>query len=91
MEFFVLFGAFAVFQVADVATTAIILSKAGGREANPIMAAVFEAVGFWPGIIMPKLLITFLMYWIGSTYGYEFLVLPDIIYAAVIAHNLKYV
>lgn len=47
------FVALSILQVVDIVTTYRII-KAGGRECNPIMAAILERIGVLKGLILVK-------------------------------------
>lgn len=83
----VLFIVFALLQCADVATTLYVL-KRGGREANPVMAAIMARLGNVAGLVVPKLVILAVVYRYALPSSSSFaLLVACALYAAVIVNN----
>ena len=49
-----LFALLSLEQLADIYSTARILTKPGGVEQNPLMAKLFAALGVVPGLLLVK-------------------------------------
>ena len=74
---------FILLQIADSLTTVHIL-KNGGREANPLLAWLFNKVGMIPSLVVMKLLAIGAVTWAWN----EWLTLGlDIIYFGVVSWN----
>lgn len=76
---------FAALQAADVALTALVLRK-GGRELNPIMAWFMRKLGLIPGLALPKVLTTIMVYFINVQW---FTIAACVLYILVVLWNLK--
>jgi hypothetical protein len=83
----VLFILFIALQIADAWTTLRVLARAG-REANPIMAWVFDRVGVAAGLLLTKGAASALVAW-GLLDRPGWLAALCAFYAAVVAHNLR--
>lgn len=78
-------AALAVLQLLDLASTLAVL-RAGGREANPLMARAFERLGRVPALLLTKAAV------VAAAWHWP---LPDpaqwvllAVYAVVVANNL---
>jgi hypothetical protein len=86
--------AIVVLQVLDFWTTYTIL-RAGGRELNKVMVALFDAVGLVPGLLIAKGGFSAAIIWghLAGVFagGVGLLLLGGIalFYLAIVAHNLR--
>ena len=74
---------FILLQIADCLTTVHIL-KQGGREANPLLAWLFDKVGMIPSLVVMKLLAIGAVAWAWNIYA---TLAGIMIYICVIAWN----
>ena len=74
---------FILLQIADCLTTIYIL-KNGGREANPLLAWLFDKVGMIPSLIAMKLITIGVVAWAWNIYA---TLAGIMIYICVIAWN----
>jgi hypothetical protein len=82
-----LFSFFVLLQCGDFYTTYTIIKTGKGHEANPILAKIFDKIGYPAGLIIAKGLtiavgFVLLQYWVA-------LATLDILYVWVIYNNLK--
>jgi hypothetical protein len=75
-------------QALDVAST-VWAFRRGAAEANPIMRGLINALGLWPGLLLPKLLFVALVWDFQAHIQAWGLVLVCLVYAAVVANNIK--
>jgi amino acid transporter len=87
MEMILMF-LFIALQVADAATTYIIL-KGGGRELNPFMQVVMNFLGVVPALVVMKLLVVGVFMVYAEAIPLWVWMLMVIIYAVVVANNLR--
>lgn len=79
---------FVAMQVCDWITTTLIL-RDGGREVNPIMAKLFSALGMHPALALTKAVAIVLALYLTVTGAWWMVGLIDVIYLAVVVHNLR--
>ena len=81
---------FTVLQILDVYTTYKILSN-GGRELNPLVRWVIEKVGLVLGISSLKVILVacLTVIWYNNMLPVWAMVVADVVYAGVIAYNMK--
>ena len=79
---------FIALQVADAATTYIIL-KGGGRELNPFMQVVMNFLGLVPALIVMKALVLGVFVFYAEAIPLWVWMLMVIIYSWVVANNLR--
>jgi hypothetical protein len=82
-----LFAIFALLQCVDFYTTYTIIKTGKGHEANPILAKIFDKIGYPAGLAIVKGLaiavgFVLLQYWYA-------LAILDILYVWVIFNNIK--
>ncbi len=87
MEIILMF-LFIALQVADAATTYIIL-KGGGRELNPFMQVVMNFLGVVPALVTMKVLVVAVFMVYAEAIPLWVWMLMVIIYAVVVANNLR--
>lgn len=78
-----------VLQLADIVTTYLIVSRPGGRELNPVLAALFRAVGMLPGLLVIKTLFIGLLVWAAPYLHTTMLALICAGYCWVVWHNAR--
>lgn len=78
-----------VLQLADIVTTYLIVSRPGGRELNPVLAALFRAVGLLPGLLIIKCAFVALLVWAAPVLHIAVLVLICLGYCWVVWHNVR--
>jgi hypothetical protein len=78
-----------ILQLADIVTTWLIVSRPGGRELNPVLAALFRAVGLLPGLLIVKGAFVALMIWVTPFLPPAVLALICAGYCWVVWHNLQ--
>lgn len=74
-------------QIADAITTTVILNR-GGREKNPILAKLFDAVGYPAGLLFVKGATIVLISWFGPQLPVAVLALITAGYLYVVSHNI---
>ena len=79
---------FIALQVADAATTYIIL-KGGGRELNPFMQVVMNFLGLVPALVVMKALVLGVFVFYAEATPLWVWMLMVIIYSWVVANNLR--
>ena len=79
---------FIALQVADAATTYIIL-KGGGRELNPFMQVVMNFLGLVPAVVVMKALVLGVFVFYAEAIPLWAWMLMVIIYSWVVANNLR--
>ena len=79
---------FIALQVADAATTYIIL-KGGGRELNPFMQVVMNFLGLVPALVVMKALVLGVFVFYAEAIPLWAWMLMVIIYSWVVANNLR--
>lgn len=79
---------FIALQVADAATTYIIL-KGGGRELNPFMQVVMNFLGLVPALVVMKALVLGVFVFYAEAIPLWVWMLMVIIYSWVVANNLR--
>lgn len=77
----------ALLQIADGYTTSRILAK-GGKELNPVMAKLFEAIGVKPTLIGKGIFVMALGYYVGL-HSVELLLFICAVYVLVVWNNIK--
>jgi hypothetical protein len=82
-----LFALFVLLQCVDFYTTYTIIKTGKGHEANPILAKIFDKIGYPAGLAIVKgmaIVVGFLLlqYWYA-------LAILDILYVWVIFNNIK--
>lgn len=82
-EFLLYYIAF--LQLADIATTGYLLHAPGYVEANPFVRWLMDKIGFWTGLIGPKVIIVALLF-ITTHYLWLLLALSAF-YTAVVVNN----
>ncbi len=82
-----LFVALIALQVLDCMSTVLVLGK-GGKELNPIMARLMDAMGVVPAMVAIKLLLIGFVWHYYAAVSIQDLAVVCVIYAAVLAHNL---
>ena len=75
----------AFLQVADIATTGYLLKIPGHIEANPIVRWLMDKIGFWTGLIGPKVVILVALFMV-PTYTWILYALAAV-YTAVVVNN----
>lgn len=85
---FGLFVLFLVLQVADFLSTYWILD-AGGKELNPLVRKVLGTFGPFVGLLAVKTIAIGLGLFLFLSDEWVYLVALDVIYVAVVIHNLK--
>jgi hypothetical protein len=75
----------AILQLCDGLLTARVLAR-GGWELNPVMHYLMDKLGITAGLILPKLVLTVLLWLYVSNYPLV-LVLLVITYLIVVVHN----
>jgi len=75
----------AFLQVADIATTGYLLKMPGHMEANPIVRWLMDKIGFWTGLIGPKVVILVALF-MAPTYSVILYALAAF-YTAVVVNN----
>lgn len=73
-------------QIADAYTTVVVL-KRGGRELNPIMRYVFEAVGIEEALLLKAAVVTVIGYFVGQHTGVEYLTALVLFYLGIVLWN----
>lgn len=79
---------FILLQYADGYTTHRILSR-GGRELNPFLSGLFNKFGYLAPLIIVKSLFAAAGAWLYLSQQWQVLLALDVVYGAVVAHNLK--
>ena len=79
---------FIALQVADAATTYIIL-KGGGRELNPFMQVVMNFLGLVPAVVVMKALVLGVFVFYAEAIPLWVWMLMIVIYSWVVANNLR--
>lgn len=79
---------FIALQVADAATTYIIL-KGGGRELNPFMQVVMNFLGLVPALVVMKALVLGVFVFYAEAIPLWVWMLMIVIYSWVVANNLR--
>lgn len=74
-------------QIADIATTYLALTRAGAREANPVVAWFIARLGLLPGLIIAKIVLVVPVIALGAKMP-AVLISGIALYAAVIVNNL---
>lgn len=83
-----LFVLFLVLQVADFLSTYWILD-AGGKELNPLVRKVLEAFGPFVGLLAVKTIAVGIGLFLFLSGEWVWLVALDVLYVAVVIHNLE--
>lgn len=78
-----------ILQLADIVTTYIINTRPGGRELNPVLAALFRAVGLLPGLLIIKCAFVALLIWAAPVLHVAVLGLICAGYCWVVWHNVR--
>jgi hypothetical protein len=87
---YILLAVFIALQVGDFYTTYTILKKGTGREANPILAWVFDKIGYVVGLAIFKgLAIAVGVYAAQFWNGYYVLIPAVALYTWVVWNNYK--
>ena len=79
---------FVLLQYADGYTTHRILSR-GGRELNPFLAGLFAKFGHIAPLAIVKSAFVAAGIWLYLSQQWQVLLVLDLIYGAVVAHNFK--
>jgi hypothetical protein len=85
-----LFALFVLLQCVDFYTTYTIIKTGKGHEANPILAKIFDKIGYPAGLALIKGgAIAFAFYLVQFSNAYYILGIADVIYIYVIFNNIK--
>ena len=85
-----LFALFALLQCGDFYTTYTIIKSGKGHEANPVLAWVFNKIGYPAGLGLIKGgAIAFAFYLVQFSNAYYILGLADVLYIWVVYNNIK--
>lgn len=76
-------------QLADIVTTYKINTRPGGRELNPVLAALFRAVGLLPGLLIIKGVFVGLLLWTAPVLNTAVMGLICAGYCWVVWHNVQ--
>lgn len=80
-----------VLQVLDVLTTLYVLRKKAGVETNPIMRKLMDTFGPELGLIAPKVIATFPLWYFRNETPLWVWVVVIVLFMLVVINNLKYV
>lgn len=78
-------------QVADVASTAYVIRRGIGHEANPVMGWLISRLGLTLGLLLPKLAMLVLIYLYVLPVAYAVPILSALIalYAWIVFKNVR--
>lgn len=80
---------FALLQLADAATTYVIVVKLKGVELNPVLRKVFDLIGVVPGLILFKSGMIYFFWHFREQIPVWLWLAVTVLYAWVINHNVK--
>jgi len=76
-------------QVADIVTTLLCLRTGRAKEANPVLARLFAAVGAVPGLLLVKGGFVAFLWWAAPSLPVQVVYLLMALYIWVLINNLR--